>query len=275
MIFGSSTIGGFAQGVSEKVAFGAVPEKHSSLWDRQLEVVVFEDIPLTEVVQYLRDQFDGLNFVLAEELQNVEPFLKLRRVSVSDILEGLSLATGGLVQHQKISDRLVHLFPDPGLQQRPELRAFNLRNYFETFGGEEEEALKELYQVLEQGWTMMRQLNRSGARGNKPELSIHQKTKLLIAVGYDSELRVVESIVDALHGGRSSIQSGGMGAAGGGYGGFFGGASSGGYGPGTSGVGRGAYGSEGGVEKRSRRGGFGYGGGGAGLDSRPSNGKAK
>jgi hypothetical protein len=221
------------QGISKNEAFGAAPDALSSLWEKQLDLVVFENLLLSEVVEFLRQEFDGLNFVLAEELRDVEPFLKLRWVTISDILEGLALATDGLVQHKQVSERLVHLSVDPGVQRRPELKAFNLRNYFDAFGGEEEEALKELYQVLEQGWIMMRQANGGRSRGRQPELNIHQKTKLLIAVGYETELRVVEAIVDALHGGRSKIDfGGGMGGRGGygGGGGITAGGGGGGYG---------------------------------------------
>ncbi|MDA7867167.1 hypothetical protein N9B57_04440 [Verrucomicrobia bacterium] len=253
-----------AQSVPDKVAFGTAQNELSTLWEKQLDTVVFENLQLSEVVEFLREEFDGINFVLADELRDVEPFLKLRRVTISDILEGLALATDGLVQHKQVSDRLVHLFADSGIQRRPELKAFNLRIYFDAFGGEEEEALKELYQVLEQGWGMMRQADGGRSQGRRPELSIHQKTKLLIAVGYQTELGVVESIVDALHGGRSRIDfGGGMGGGmsrggGGGYGASAGGGYGGAYGLGNPGGG-------GDAGKRVPDRAVGYGGGGGGT----------
>ena len=251
-ILSVSAVTAQAQSAPVKGSFGVASDVLSNVWEKQLKVVEFKSLPLSEVIQFLREEFDGLNFVLAEELRDVEPFLKLRRVTVSDILEGLALATDGLVQHKQVSERLVHISADPGLQRRPELKAFNLRNYFDAFGGEEEEALKELYKVLEQGWFMMRQANGGRKQGRKPELSIHEKTKLLIAVGHDTELRVVESIVDALHGGRSRIDFGGGMGGGGGYGGGGGGG-----GDGQAAPGRGA-----GARKRGQLSRFEFGGGG-------------
>lgn len=254
------------QSVPDKRTVGAAADELSNVWEKQLDMVVFENLPLFEVVQFLRQEFDGLNFVLAEELRDEVPFLKLRRVTISDILEGLALATDGLVQHKQVSERLVHISADPGLQRSPELKAFNLRNYFNAFEGEEEEALKELYQVLEEGWIMMRHANGNRKQGRKPELSIHQRTKLLIAVGHHTELNVVEAIVDALHGERSRIDFGGGISAGGGGG--YGGMGGGGYGRGAGGGFGSSYGEAapggggGGARKRGQRGDFGFGGGG-------------
>ena len=145
-----------AQSVPDKVAFGTAQNELSTLWEKQLDTVVFENLQLSEVVEFLREEFDGINFVLADELRDVEPFLKLRRVTISDILEGLALATDGLVQHKQVSDRLVHLFADSGIQRRPELKAFNLRIYFDAFGARvqpelwTQEVFKTMYTALKE-----------------------------------------------------------------------------------------------------------------------------
>ena len=253
-LIGFASLSGEAQGPPIKDTFSEGTIDSKGVLDKQIKEVVFDELPLHLVVEFLRGEFDGLNFILAKELSDVAPSLQLRRVSILDILKGLSLATDQLVQFEQVSDRLFHLFVNPALQQQTQLKAFSLRSYFTDFDGDEDEALKELYETLDQGWSLMRKRAGHGLQNRRPELSIHQKTKLLIAVGYPTELGVVESIVDALQAGGSTIRFGaGGGAPGMGYGGGYGGA-----GGGFGSSGGGGYGAEG-------RGGGGGGGGAGGA----------
>ncbi len=233
--------------------FPSIP-KEVSLLEKQVDQIEFDGLPLADIVHFLRDEFDGLNFVLADELSDVSLNLSLRRVTIIDILEGISLATNRLVLYEQVSDRLFHIRPDSMTQQQTQLRAFNLRGYFAAYEGEEDEALKELYELLDDGWTMVRRGRGGNLQSRRPELSIHRKTKLLIAVGFHAELAVVESIVEALQGARVQMGvAGGMGGFGGGGvggGGMFGGGYSyggGGGGVGFGGGGGGGYGSMGGA----------------------------
>ncbi len=214
-----ASLAGVAQSSPKENSFSAGVSTSQVIIDRQINDLVFDELPLSSIVEFLRSEYDGINFILADEVADVTPSLQLRRVSLLDILEALSLATNQLVQFEQVSERLFHLFVNPGLQQQTQLKAFSLRSYFSDFDGDDDEALKELYQTLDQGWSMMRNGASRGHQNHRPEISIHQKTKLLIVVGYPSELGVVESIVDALQAGRSTVRfGGGGGAAGGGFG---------------------------------------------------------
>lgn len=198
-------------------------------WNKQIEDIQFEGLPLEEVIGFLRREFDGVNFILSEDIEDVPIKLILRRVNLSDILEGISLASGGLVECVTVSERLVNVLGHPSNQMKSQIRAFSLRNYLAGLEGDErEEAIVELHGVLDHGWAMMAAAGQGGG-GRRPELSIHNRTKILIVVGQAEQLRVVEEIVGALQVGvptRSMMGAGyGMGFGGGGGGAYGGGGS--------------------------------------------------
>ncbi len=245
---------------------------YSKQWSQRLNGIDFEAHPLVEIVDYLRSEFDGVNFILDEELADETLTLRLRRVTLEDILQAISLATRGLVQCDVVSESLVHVRTEPAPHEESSLEAFSLKSYFADYEGDDSDALKELYRVLEQGLAMVRTANGKRYQGKMPQLNIHHKTKLLIVAGTKSDLSVVSSIIGALEKHAESARPGNYGfgqmGGGGGYGGMYGGGGGGGAGMGFGGGMPGAAGGggmNGGTGGYGGGGNSGFGGGGGGL----------
>jgi hypothetical protein len=81
------------------------------------------------------------------------------------------------------------------------LKAFSLHRYLEGKSQEESAvALARLEQTLEDAWNMLAQGEEGGPAPEKPRLSIHRNTKILIAVGLPEQLAAIEEIINALQG---------------------------------------------------------------------------
>lgn len=213
----------------------------SAARQRRLEDIRFDDVPLTVVVDNLREGFPEINFIITGDAKNLPVTLQLRSVTLNDILTALTIAASDQIVVDEVDERLVTIRPAVRERSKPMLRAFNLGSYLAKSGSSEEEteeALQEVYDVLVNAWDMFQSADPEMRHVDMPSLSHHRQTKLLIAVGQEEHLQMIEQIVNALQGVSSSMGGGGGGMGGGGYG--SGGMGGGGYG--GMGGGGGGYG---------------------------------
>ena len=228
--------------------------------ERRLDTVIFESLPTAEIVRFLRNEFPEVNFIVRGQVGEIVLDLELRSVTLDDILEAIVIASEEQVRVDKHNDRLVALSVEGPAPRRPEIRAFNLSVYLDGLNDEDSNrALEELNHVFESTWAMLQRSNPNRHHLRAPELKIHGKTKLLIAVGQIEQLQAMEEIVNALQGGRSNVRQrggmmsgygsgfggGGMFGGGGGFGGTSGGGGGGSYGGTGLGGGSAAYGASG------------------------------
>ena len=241
----------------ESLSAAPAPDSHGAR-QRRLENIRFNDMPLSEVVSHLREVFPEINFIITGDANNLTVTLQLRSVTLNDILTALGIAADDQIDVAEVDERLVTIRPVVRERRKPVLRAFNLSQYLAKNGDSEkdaEEALQEIYDVLIKAWEMFQRVDPERRNTAMPSLSHHPKTKLLIAVGQEEHLQVIEQVVNALQGLPSSVgRGGGMGSAsgifgGGSYGGFGGGGMMGGGG----GMGGGGYGGGYGSAMRENR----------------------
>jgi len=171
-------------------------------WERRLERVSFDELPIREVVKYLREKYPEINFVMNGGAADVQVKIELRSVTLGNILDALTFASNGNVRFDKKELRLVTVLGrEPRKRVAAELRAFSLSRYLSGLSEEDtERALKELDDVLNSSWEMLQNTRLAGEEFSFPKLSIHRKTKLLIVVGQPEQLEAVEQIVTALQG---------------------------------------------------------------------------
>ena len=186
------------------------------VWQRQVGELGFQSVPVRDVVDVLGEHYPEINFVANESAQDITVSAKLRAVSLENILEALTFASDGRVQFKKRDARLVVVMAREQKRNPPVLRAFNLSRYLGDRKPEEVgEALKDIERVLMSAWTMLREADPDSQDVPQPELFIHRKTKLLIAVGQEEQLKVISQVVGALDGGASASFRGGGGYGGG------------------------------------------------------------
>ena len=194
------------------------------VWQRQVGELGFQSVPVRDVVDALGKHYPEINFVANESAQDILVSVKLRAVSLENILEALTFASDGRVQFKKRDDRLVVVMAREQKRKPPVLQAFNLSRYLGDRKPEEVgEALKDIERVLHNAWAMLREADPDSQDVPQPDLSIHRKTKLLIAVGQEEQLKVISQVVGALDGGSSMPPGFGGGYGGGGGGGYGGG----------------------------------------------------
>ena len=198
-----------------------------SAWQRQIHEVYFDNLPLTEVANFLSQQFPELNFIVPEGArdENVPP-LKLRNVTLDEILKAIELASEGRIRGGvpntgfainqatglPLADAnarrnlvtfsigsLPGILPPARMPEKAEVlcRVFSLGPYLAYYRSEKEvdAAIQSLYEALDIAWNM---LGKQVRIVNKPELKIHPGTKLLIAVGREQELAVIDQVVKQL-----------------------------------------------------------------------------
>jgi hypothetical protein len=196
-------------------------------WQRRLPEIDFGNVPLAEVAKDLTDQFRGINFVVPESARGEPvPHLILRNVTLNEILKAIEIASEGRI-HSAPSNTGISIDPATGLpvttraensqrnlvafsiaplpgyptaaREKPTCRVFSLAPYL-AYKSERDaqRAVKELYDALHVAWSMLKKYQRDV---QEPTLTIHEGTKLLIAVGRAEELAVIDQVVKQLQGG--------------------------------------------------------------------------
>ena len=199
----------------EKKAAPVVPEPNASLaWQRRIHDFMSDSLPLGEVVQYLRQQFPEINFLIKQQTEtdidaaSITIRMNIRAVTLQEFLQAMEIAAQRPIQITGAPGERLVVFESKsaavavdaaGLPLRPviQTRVFNISRFLERSGKEEKEALAELNDVLEITGKLYTDANRE-ARPFKPRLHIHRGTKLLIAVGSTEELNVIDQVVNSL-----------------------------------------------------------------------------
>lgn len=185
--------------------------------------VVFDSLPVSEVVTFLRDKFPDVNFVTVGPVERVHVSLELRNVRLGDILLAMQLATDHALEIDDAGERIVAIraSADNG-RSRKVVRAFDISGYLEramessggSISGSIEEIVKErnrwkaeavakLEELLQSTWHNLYRADhgRYPTREDRqtwPHLSFHSEAGILVAIGEGRQLEVIEEIVGAL-----------------------------------------------------------------------------
>ena len=178
----------------------------------------------------LRRQFPEVNFVVPESAGNAYVRLILRSVTLGDILKAIELASDGKIRasvagtgqtvdsatglpmttvgsdarSNLVSFAFAGYAPDPPLppENHVACRVFSLSPYLAGLSEKETDAaIKSLHEAFAISLGMLTKFDRDIT---SPDFQIHQGTKLLIAVGREKELVVIEQIIKELPGSAPS-----------------------------------------------------------------------
>lgn len=228
----------------------------------------FHGEELGDIVDYLRETYAPLNFIVSDSVRQVPINLRVTNVTFDELSLAIEIATEGQVRFDAVNERLIHIRPGESIARRtePVMRVFNLgRLLSEKKESEAAEAMVELQEVVDQAWDLLQKARResglisSSRQPLKTQSRFHPGTKLLIIVGSPEYVQTYEEVVSQLQGGSHRMTTAsnrsfwnlGAGGAGGGsgdaYGGMMGGMGSG-------------FGGGGGHESMSGGGGMGAGG---------------
>jgi len=178
------------------------PTEKASAWDRRIAEIEFDGTPLNDVSQTLGEYFPEINFVVNQGAEAQMVTMRLHQVTLDELLKALSFASDGRIQGRKVEDRLVALTFRQDRRSVPTLKAFHLGRYLAGRSGDEADlALQELELVLEISWHMLQEADPDRPQITRPQLNIHRRTSLLIAVGQSEQLEVIAEIVSALQDG--------------------------------------------------------------------------
>ena len=174
--------------------------------------VDFKDATIDEVIGFLSKKGEGFNAVVQQNVKNLKVSLKLRNVTVQQVLSALPFATEGGVELEDLPDGIVGVkagvqpqsVGEDGLPIRPECRIFSLASYL---AGKDEKAgavaIEQFQRSLDAAVQMLNDASPQ-ARAKTPQMQVNPETKLLIAVGLRDDLAVVEQLVGALQGNASA-----------------------------------------------------------------------
>lgn len=174
--------------------------------DREIRIpeINFDNIPLSDAVQILGQEFPEINFVTSGEVGDFIINLHLRSVTLKEILKAIEITASGQVRANQTEDRLVAFYGRrPPEKPKPVLRAYNLKQYLASRVDTESEeevnrALENLYDVLNTSWDMLQKAEPNNEDFVRPQLRIHPQTQLLIAVGNPEALQVIDQVVGEL-----------------------------------------------------------------------------
>lgn len=203
-----------------------IAETADVAWQRRLpEIDLGDNLPLGEVARNLGAIFPAINFIVPVSGRDEPvPKLRLRNVTLGDILKVIELASEGRIRasmpgethgseatglaSSSASDRLgdnivaFRIGSVPGtaaaLPSAAVCRVFSLAPYLAGRSEKEaQRAAKELYAAIDVAWDMLRKQDRDV---QLPNLTYHEGTRLLIAVGREKDLLVIDQIVRQLSG---------------------------------------------------------------------------
>lgn len=245
----------------------------------------FEGLPLSEVVGFLRSEFQGVQFVTAGPADKVLVDLELRSVGLKNILKAVEIQQQGMVKITDEGGDMYSIQVRMPRESKPILKAFSFGPYFnriqsKVFQQEKwqiDEAIKsagddkraaadiqrkyqeellrnasreldeELYTTIIDALESYKAVLGDSQSMEMPKLQTHMSSKLVIVIGQPDAVNIVGEIVQAMNGNT-----------GGPYGGDFGFGSGGGFMGGASGMGGAGGGYGGGMGMGgARTGGFG------------------
>jgi hypothetical protein len=202
-------------------------EAEAAWHSRISEINLGDNLPLFEVVRsVLSRHFPNVNFVVPESARDTTvPRLVLRNVTLAETLKAMELASDGRIRggpptepqavdaaglpirsatdNSKGNIVTFSVGPVPGssdaARQNPAVcRVFSLAPYLGDRSEKDGQlAIKQLYDAFAVAWAMLAKYDRDV---HEPSLTIHEGTKLLIAVGRDKELSVIDSVIRQLQG---------------------------------------------------------------------------
>lgn len=192
-----------------KSAKGFTEAEVNAAWERRMNEVMLDNMPLGEVVQQIRAQYPEINFHLrvrgpeSVEISGVTVRItKLRAVTLAEFIQVLELSTDRPIQvTAKPGTRLVVFdIKAEAADSVPalETRIISLAEYIGNRSGTEmDERMVQFDDVLERARTTVLQANQ-GKRDLHPTINFHRGTKLLIVVGRPDELALVQEVVSGL-----------------------------------------------------------------------------
>ena len=187
-------------------------------WEKKLAEVEFRRASIEEVIGYLREEFSAINFVSSQQALDIPVTLHLRNVRLEEIMDAITFATDGQVRFDPSKENLVAVQARAIRTSKPVLKAYSLHRYLDGKSKEEaDKAIMELQKTLEVSWAMLQGDQNESSNQIRPSLSIHENTKVLIAVGQPAQLEAIEEIINALQGSFPSRAGTRGGYGGGGY----------------------------------------------------------
>lgn len=221
-----------AQGYSAEEKPNALATDVDVAWRRQMpKMDLGDNLPLAEVANLLGTKFPEVNFIVPENARSASvPRLVLRNVTLRDILDAMELVsekhirwfvpgtepiavdqTGLPIIPRATNSQgnlvtFIFTAPHDTVETRPPspyvCRVFSLAPYLANRSEKDMTvAVQSLYSALETAWEMLKKYDRDV---RTPTLKIHDGTKLLIAVGRDRELAVIEQVIKQLQGSASA-----------------------------------------------------------------------
>jgi len=167
--------------------------------DNKVADISFGGNPVSQIVEVLAEKFPDVNFVVNDSAKNILVTLRLHSVTLDNIMEALSIATDGKVRCQRVDQNMVSVMGRPIKNEPPALRVYNLSRFLQDKNDKEADAaLEELEAVMRLSWQMVQAADPEASNSSFPDLSIHRKTKLLLAVGHERQLEMVTQVVQAL-----------------------------------------------------------------------------
>jgi hypothetical protein len=171
--------------------------------------IEFVQDPMSEVVDYLRENLSGenVNFVLSDEIADVEVNLRLRNVSFAQLTKALEISSGGRVQIEAVEAGLYHVRPGEVryVPLKPVLRVFNLSKYLSGKPDTESaRAIEDLMRTVDLAFDMLNDAKRSAngsksAKSKKPLNSqFHPGTKLMLVIGSPEDVDVFHEVTSQL-----------------------------------------------------------------------------
>jgi hypothetical protein len=157
----------------------------------------------TDVSQGMREATGEVpNVMIAPTMRDVQlPSFELQNVTMNDVfqaLNGLSQSTGGTWQLSGSSEAIWVLNPTPkpstipvaGFQPLPskrQCRIFPLSRYLNDY------TIDDITTAVQTAWGMV-------GEESDPQLKFHKDTHLLIAVGSDQQLAIMQEVLNSLNG---------------------------------------------------------------------------
>ena len=237
MIVAFSAQAVFGQSATTRDAQVTTPVKPSAAYGAKvIAQIQFSNVSLKDALYVSRDEFEGVQFVTSGPVERWTIDIELRSVNLRNMLKAIEIQLEGQVKIKEEEDNMIAVYAHLPAAPKPVLRAFSIGPFMETklieaaeshgknLESEELEKLKEevlhhaeneIHETVYRSLEMLSEAREASDHPGIPQLNIHPRTQLMIAVGSPEAVEVVGQIVSALNGHVQAVSSYGAGGGGG------------------------------------------------------------
>jgi hypothetical protein len=117
---------------SETALVSSISKPAAPYTSKVIDLIQLEKLNLKDALSYLREEFEGVQFVTNGPVERLTVDIELRSVNLSNVLKAIEIQLEGQVRIKTLEDNLVAVYAQVPPAPKPVLRAYSIIPFMET-----------------------------------------------------------------------------------------------------------------------------------------------